>query len=93
MSDQPTNYSMVPLLQAAEKASLSGKHPAAIGAFNVNFFAQALGILEGLVKAEAPGIVQSSKGANAFQGGPGYISGMIDRANRFRPTRLSSPST
>jgi fructose-bisphosphate aldolase, class II len=79
MANLPIVYSMAPLLQAAEQSSLSG-HPAAIGAFNVNFFAQALGILEGLIKAEAPGIVQSSKGANSFQGGPRYISGMIDLA-------------
>jgi fructose-bisphosphate aldolase, class II len=69
-------FSMVPLLRAAEKASLAGQ-PAAIGAFNVNFYTQAEGILEGLKRADAPGIIQASKGANKFQGGPDKISAMV----------------
>jgi fructose-bisphosphate aldolase class II len=72
-------YSMVPLLKAAEHSSLSGK-PAAIGAFNVNFYTQAQGILEGLNRADAPGIIQASRGANKFQGGPDKISVMIKQA-------------
>jgi len=71
--------SMVPLLKAAEKTSLEGK-PAAIGAFNVNFYTQALGILEGLKIADAPGIIQASKGANKFQGGPDKIADMLINA-------------
>ena len=72
-------YSMVPLLRAAEKSSLEGK-PAAVGAFNVNFYSQAAGILEGLRNADGPGIIQASRGANKFQGGPDKIQGMVLRA-------------
>jgi len=71
--------SMVPILRAAEISSLKGKS-AGIGAFNVNFYVQALGILEGLRRAEAPGIIQASKGANAFQGGPDRIATMLESA-------------
>lgn len=69
-------YPMLPLLKAAERSSLEGK-PAGIGAFNVNFYTQAVGILEGLRRADAPGIIQASKGANKFQGGPDKIAGMV----------------
>jgi fructose-bisphosphate aldolase, class II len=71
--------SMVPLLSAAEQSSLAGK-PAAIGAFNVNFYSQAEGILEGLRRADAPGIIQASRGANKFQGGPDKIQAMLKAA-------------
>ncbi len=37
-------FPMVPLLSAAEESSLSGT-PSAIGAFNVNFYTQALGLM------------------------------------------------
>ncbi len=70
---------MYPLLRVAEESSSRGKS-AAIGAFNVNFFAQAEGILEGLVRASSPGIIQASKGACSFQGGPGQIKEMLSRA-------------
>ena len=69
-------YSFVPLMRAAEISSLRARS-AAIGAFNVNFYAQAEGILEGLKKVEAPGIIQASKGANKFQGGAGKIQEML----------------
>lgn len=69
-------FPMVALLKAAEQSALNGK-PVAIGAFNVNFYTQAQGILEGLYRADAPGIIQASKGANKFQGGPDKIAGMI----------------
>jgi len=72
-------YSMVPLLRAAELNNLRG-HPSAIGAFNVNFYAQAEGILEGLRAAESPGIIQASRGANKFQGGADKIQYMILKA-------------
>src|SRR5512137_348207 len=62
----------VPMLRAAELSSLDGK-PAAIGAFNVNFYSQA----EGLRRAGAPGILQASRGANKFQGGPDMIAQMV----------------
>jgi len=71
--------SMFPLLKAAELSSLDGK-PAAIGAFNVNFFTQAEGILEGLRRADAPGIIQASRGANKFQGGADKIQAMVKSA-------------
>lgn len=71
--------SMVPLLKAAEASSLVGKH-AAIGAFNVNFYTQAEGILEGLRRSQSPGIIQASKGANTFQGGPDKIAAMVRKA-------------
>jgi fructose-bisphosphate aldolase class II len=70
---------MVPLLSAAEQSALAGK-PAAIGAFNVNFYSQAEGILEGLRRADAPGIIQASRGANKFQGGPDKIQAMLKAA-------------
>ncbi|MBN1783017.1 class II fructose-bisphosphate aldolase [bacterium] len=79
MQDQCQLFSMVPLLRAAEKASQQGK-PAAIGAFNVNFYSQAMGILEGLRRSDAPGIIQASRGANKFQGGPEKIQGMVLQA-------------
>ncbi|MDD4351554.1 MAG: class II fructose-bisphosphate aldolase [Candidatus Gracilibacteria bacterium] len=66
----------IPIFQAAEQSTLNGK-PAAIGAFNVNFYTQAQGILEGLRRAEAPGIIQASRGANSFQGGPLHIAQML----------------
>jgi len=71
--------SLVPLLYAAEQKSLDGR-PTAIGAFNVNFYSQAIGILKGLKKENAPGIVQASKGANQFQGGPDKIAYMVEGA-------------
>ncbi len=71
--------SMVPLLRAAEQSSLNGKN-AAVGAFNVNFYAQAQGILEGLRRADGPGIIQASRGANKFQGGPDKIQAMVLQA-------------
>ncbi len=67
---------IVPMLRAAELSSLGGR-PAAIGAFNVNFYSQAEGILEGLRRANAPGILQASRGANRFQGGPDKIAQMV----------------
>lgn len=79
MSNPYELFSMVPVLQAAEQSALDGK-PAAIGAFNVNFYNQARGILEGLRRADAPGIIQASRGANKFQGGPDKIQGMVLRA-------------
>jgi fructose-bisphosphate aldolase class II len=79
MQDQFELFSMVPILQAAEQASQNGT-PAAIGAFNVNFYSQALGILEGLRRADAPGIIQASRGANKFQGGPDKIQTMVLQA-------------
>jgi fructose-bisphosphate aldolase class II len=80
MSNQSLQlFSMVPLMRAAEKSSLAGKH-AAIGAFNVNFYTQAAGILEGLRRADGPGIIQASRGANKFQGGPDKIQAMILQA-------------
>ncbi|MBN2031107.1 class II fructose-bisphosphate aldolase [bacterium] len=72
-------YPMVPLLRAAEISSQEGK-AAAIGAFNVNFYTQAEGILEGLRRGNAPGIIQASRGANKFQGGPDKIAGMVKHA-------------
>jgi fructose-bisphosphate aldolase class II len=72
---------IVPMLRAAEVRSLSGR-PAAVGAFNVNFYGQAEGILEGLRRADAPGILQASRGANKFQGGPDRIAQMVENAVR-----------
>lgn len=79
MSNQYELLSMVPILKAAEQSALDGK-PAAVGAFNVNFYNQARGILEGLRRADAPGIIQASRGANKFQGGPDKIQGMVLQA-------------
>lgn len=79
MSNQYELFSMVPILRAAEQSAVGGK-PAAVGAFNVNFYNQATGILEGLRRADAPGIIQASRGANKFQGGPDKIQGMVLQA-------------
>ena len=76
MSNQPQLYSMVPLLHAAELASLKGNH-AALGAYNVNFPAQGAGIIRGLMQTDSPGIIQASSGANKFQGGPDRIQKMV----------------
>lgn len=76
-------YSMVPLVRIADYcAELGNRAPAAIGAFNVNFYAQAAGILEGLRRADAPGIIQASKGANKFQGDPDKIQQIVLDAMR-----------
>jgi len=72
-------YSNVPLMRAAELRTLRG-HPATIGAYNVNFYAQSEGVLKGLMRAEAPGILQASKGANQFQGGADKIAYMVREA-------------
>jgi len=75
-------YKLTPiaaLMSAAEQASQAGS-PAGIGAFNVNFFTQAQGVLEGLRRADAPAIIQASKGANKFQGGPDKIANMVIKA-------------
>ena len=75
-------FTLTPLpavLKAAEESSKAGKQ-AAIGAFNVNFFSQAEGVLEGLRRAKAPAVIQASKGANKFQGGPDKIFYMMTRA-------------
>jgi fructose-bisphosphate aldolase class II len=77
-----SQYELTPLaavLSAAEKVSQQGD-PAAVGAFNVNFFTQAQGVLEGLRRANAPTIIQASKGANRFQGGPDKIFYMVTKA-------------
>lgn len=75
------------LLSTAELASLGGR-PAAIGAFNVNFYSQAEGILEGLRRADAPGILQASRGAIKFQGGTDRIAQMVLSAVRASGHRL-----
>jgi len=85
--EKPRFHAMALLLEAAEISSLNGK-PAAVGAFNVNFFTQAEGILEGLRRADAPGIIQASKGANKFQGGPDKIAYMIRKAMEKTKHRL-----
>jgi len=85
-----SQYRLCPLaavLSAAEKSSQKGK-PAAIGAFNVNFFSQAEGVLEGLRRTNAPAIIQASRGANKFQGGPDKILYMVTRALRAGDHRL-----
>jgi fructose-bisphosphate aldolase class II len=80
----PQLYSLVPLLRAAEISSNAGR-PAAIGAFNANFFAQAEGEIRGGMYSHAPIIIQASRGANNFQGGPDKIEAMVRKAMaRFR---------
>ena len=76
MSGSCRLVSSVPILRAAELRSLGGR-PAAVGAFNVNFYTQAEGILEGLRRADAPGLIQASRGACKFQGGPNIIRDML----------------
>ncbi len=79
MTDEPKFASLVDVCGAAEKRALSGT-PAAIGAFNINFYSQAVGVLKGLKKANAPAIIQASKGACSFQGGADKISAMLKLA-------------
>jgi len=79
MADEPTFHSLTPLCGASEARSVQGT-PAAIGAFNINFYSQAVGVLKGLKRADAPAIIQASKGANSFQGGPDKIAGMLKLA-------------
>ncbi|MFP4026376.1 MAG: class II fructose-bisphosphate aldolase [Candidatus Brocadiia bacterium] len=77
-----SDYELSPLvavLGAAEESSQKG-NPAAAGAFNVNFFTQAQGVLEGLRRGNAPAVIQASKGANRFQGGPDKIFYMVTKA-------------
>ncbi len=81
-------YSMVPLLQAAEQKSLQTSFGSAIGAYNVNFYAQAAGILRGLNETDAPGIIQASSGANKFQGGPSYIRDIVMLAMADRGVKV-----
>ena len=76
---KPNLSPITPLLRCAEQSSQRGQH-AAIGAYNVNFYAQAEGIIEGLRRTCSPGIVQASKGACKFQGGPDLIQGMLLQA-------------
>lgn len=79
MADEPTFHSLTPLCGASEARSVQGT-PSAIGAFNINFYSQAVGVLKGLKRADAPAIIQASKGANSFQGGPDKIAGMLKLA-------------
>lgn len=79
MTDEPSFHTLTPLCGAAEAKAVQGT-PAAVGAFNINFYSQAVGVLKGLQKADAPAIIQASKGANAFQGGPDKISAMLKLA-------------
>jgi len=79
MADEPKFHSLAPICGAAETKAAEGT-PAAIGAFNINFYSQAVGVLKGLQKADAPAIIQASKGANSFQGGPDKIAAMLKLA-------------
>ncbi len=79
MANQARLYNIVPLLRAAEQSSQEGHH-AAVGAYNINFYAQAEGVVEGLKRTDSPGIIQASKGANKFQGGPDKLQYMLFKA-------------
>jgi fructose-bisphosphate aldolase class II len=79
MADEPRFCPLTAVCGAAEARSKTGK-PAAIGAFNINFYSQAVGVLKGLRKADAPAIIQASKGANQFQGGPDKIAAILKLA-------------
>lgn len=79
MANQPKFVPITAVCGAAEKKAQSGT-PAAIGAFNINFYSQAVGVLKGLKKANAPAIIQASRGANEFQGGPDKIADMLKLA-------------
>ena len=79
-------YPLTAVCGAAEARSKSGQ-PAGIGAFNINFYSQAVGVLKGLKKADAPAIIQASKGANQFQGGPDKVAAMLMLALRNQDHR------
>ncbi len=79
MADGPKFCSLADVCGAAEARAKSGQ-PAAIGAFNINFYSQAVGVLKGLKNANAPAIIQASRGANEFQGGPDKIAAMLKLA-------------
>ena len=56
----------------------------AVGAYNINNMEQALGLFEGHVKAQAPFIVQLSKGARNYAN-PKMIEGIIRAAEEIYP--------
>ncbi len=56
----------------------------AVGAYNINNMEQALGLFEGHAKAQAPFIVQLSKGARNYAN-PKMIEGIIRAAEEIYP--------
>jgi fructose-bisphosphate aldolase class II len=56
----------------------------AIGAYNINNMEQALGLFQGGIKAQAPLIIQLSKGARQYAGAT-MIEGIIRAAERMYP--------
>lgn len=87
MANEPRFHPITAVCGAAEARSKAGRS-AAIGAFNINFYSQAVGVLKGLKKARAPAIIQASKGANEFQGGPDKIAAMLKLAMENEAHRL-----
>ena len=56
----------------------------AVGAYNINNMEQALGLFQGGIKAQAPLIIQLSKGARQYAGAT-MIEGIIRAAERMYP--------
>ena len=61
----------------------------AVGAYNINNMEQALGLFEGHAKAQAPFIVQLSKGARKYAN-PKMIEGIIRSAEELYPEFCSA---
>jgi fructose-bisphosphate aldolase class II len=59
----------------------------AVGAYNINNMEQAIGLFEGNARAEAPFIVQISRGARKYAGAP-MIESIIRAAERLYPDNL-----
>jgi len=59
----------------------------AVGAYNINNMEQALGLFQGNVKAEAPFIIQISKGARKYSGIP-MIEAIIRAAEQLYPDAI-----
>ncbi|MDH5607831.1 MAG: class II fructose-bisphosphate aldolase, partial [Anaerolineae bacterium] len=56
----------------------------AVGAYNINNMEQALGLFEGHIKAQAPFIIQISKGARNYAGAP-MLEAVITAAEKKYP--------
>ena len=69
-------HTLTDLCGAAERRSANGT-PAAIGAFNIWFYSQAVGILKGLQRAKAPAILQSTQGPMAFFDGAPALTNIV----------------
>ena len=59
----------------------------AVGAYNINNMEQALGLFQGHIEAQAPFIIQISKGARKYAGIP-MIEAIIRAAEKMYPDAI-----